>query len=57
MDEAHNLRDVEDGKTESTDESKDEKSDTEGGKMLTPYLKNILKYSEGMKFCALTATP
>ena len=56
VDEAHNLRDIEDGKDDKS-ESKSDKSDSEAGKMLTPYLKNILKYSEGMKFCALTATP
>ena len=60
VDEAHNLRDI----TDESDKDevlfaggKAEKSDTEGGKMLTPYLRYVLQYAEGMKFCALTATP
>ena len=32
-------------------------SDSAGGKILTPYLRDVLMYSEGMKFCMLTATP
>jgi len=60
IDEAHNLRDIVD--ETDTDETalaggKAEKSDTAGGKILTPYLRDVLQYSEGMKFCALTATP
>jgi hypothetical protein len=60
VDEAHNLRDIID---EGADEEaefpggKSEKGDTSGGKILTPYLRDVLQYSEGMKFCALTATP
>ena len=53
VDEAHNLRDI--AKTENT--GKEDESDTAGGKLLTPYLMDVLMYSEGMKFCALTATP
>ena len=54
VDEAHNLRDV---SKVSDEEMKDDESDTAGGKLLTPYLMDVLRYSEGMKFCALTATP
>ena len=56
VDEAHNLRDVS-KVAEEKDEIKDDESDTAGGKLLTPYLMDVLRYSEGMKFCALTATP
>jgi len=60
VDEAHNLRDIVD--ETDTEESalaggKAEKGDAAGGKILTPYLRDVLQYSEGMKFCALTATP
>ncbi len=34
-----------------------EKSDSEGGKQLTPYLRDVLRYSEGLKFVMQTATP
>jgi hypothetical protein len=56
VDEAHNLRDIieEDDKVTG---GKSEESDAAGGKILTPYLRDVLMYSEGMKFCALTATP
>jgi len=57
VDEAHNLRDVANVSKASEDEMKDDESDTAGGKLLTPYLMDVLRYSEGMKFCALTATP
>jgi len=59
VDEAHNLRDLtEEGDTEGDyTGGKAEKGDAAGGKQLTPYLRYVLKYSEGMKFCALTATP
>ena len=59
VDEAHNLRDLtEEGDTEGDyTGGKAEKGDAAGGKQLTPYLRNVLKYAEGMKFCALTATP
>jgi len=56
VDEAHNLRDVS-KVAEEKDEIKDDEGDTAGGKILTPYLMDVLRYSEGMKFCALTATP
>ncbi len=60
VDEAHNLRDLDE---EIADEEpqlaggKAEKSDSEGGKQLTPYLRDVLTYSEGMKFVMQTATP
>jgi hypothetical protein len=59
VDEAHNLRDI----AEEADDAlvdvggKAEKGDAAGGKLLTPFLRDVLMYSEGMKFCALTATP
>jgi len=56
VDEAHNLRDIS-KVAEEKDEIKDDESDTAGGKLLTPYLMDVLSYSEGMKFCVLTATP
>ena len=56
IDEAHNLRDiVEDDEVSAV--TKSEESDSAGGKILTPYLRDVLVYSEGMKFCMLTATP
>ena len=60
VDEAHNLRDVSkssDDEKEEREDMKDDDNDTAGGKLLTPYLMDVLGYSEGMKFCALTATP
>jgi len=59
IDEAHNLRDVvEESESDGAfPGGKAEKGDAAGGKLLTPYLMDVLQYSEGMKFCALTATP
>ncbi len=60
VDEAHNLRDLaEDIADEELDTpgGKTEKSDSAGGKQLTPFLRDVLQYSEGMKFVMLTATP
>jgi hypothetical protein len=60
VDEAHNLRDLsEDIADEQADlpGGRAEKSDSAGGKQLTPYLRDVLLYAEGMKFCMLTATP
>lgn len=59
IDEAHNLRDVSkvSNKKDDKDDMKEDDNDTAGGKLLTPYLMDVLRYSEGMKFCALTATP
>ena len=56
VDEAHNLRDIVEEDDKATG-GKSEESDAAGGKILTPYLRDVLMYSEGMKFCALTATP
>jgi hypothetical protein len=56
VDEAHNLRDIVEEDDKATG-GKSEESDSAGGKILTPYLRDVLMYSEGMKFCALTATP
>jgi hypothetical protein len=56
VDEAHNLRDIVEADDTATG-GKAEESDSAGGKILTPYLRDVLMYSEGMKFCALTATP
>lgn len=56
VDEAHNLRDVVET-DDTTTGGKAEDSDAAGGKILTPYLRDVLMYSEGMKFVALTATP
>ena len=57
VDEAHNLRDVSKSSEDEKEDMKDDESDSAGGKLLTPYLMDVLRYSEGMKFCALTATP
>jgi hypothetical protein len=58
VDEAHNLRDIAEGEDAVVDVGgKAEKGDAAGGKLLTPFLRDVLMYSEGMKFCALTATP
>jgi hypothetical protein len=60
VDEAHNLRDLPD---EVADEEADgpggpaEKSDAAAGKLLTPFLRKVLTYAEGMKLVLLTATP
>ncbi len=68
IDEAHNLRDAgdmrsglvtaqradEDADTQGTE---DDLSDTSGGKLLTPYLRKVLEYNEGMKLLLMTATP
>jgi hypothetical protein len=56
VDEAHNLRDIIEEDDKATG-GKSEESDSAGGKILTPYLRDVLIYSEGMKFCMLTATP
>ena len=59
VDEAHNLRDVTDeaGDDSAFPAGKTEKEDAANGKLLTPFLRDVLRFSEGMKFCALTATP
>ena len=67
VDEAHNLRDIDTEEDIERLERKLEinkkksaakqKSDADNGKLLTPYLRYVLRFSEGMKFAALTATP
>ena len=57
IDEAHNLRDVVEESDSDFPGGKTEKGDAAGGKLLTPYIRDVLQYAEGMKFCALTATP
>jgi hypothetical protein len=60
VDEAHNLRDATavDGRgPEEFAGGKDEEDDTAAGKKLTPFLKSVLYSAEGLKFCAMTATP
>jgi hypothetical protein len=60
VDEAHNLRDLADEVADEEPElpgGKAEKKDSAAGKILTPYLRDALRYSEGMKFVMLTATP
>ena len=60
VDEAHNLRDINDSndiEEEVLPGGKAERGESSSGKQLTPYLKLVLQYSEGLKFCALTATP
>ena len=57
IDEAHNLRDIAEDEPAPEVGGKAEKGDAAGGKLLTPFLRDVLMYSEGMKFCALTATP
>jgi hypothetical protein len=60
VDEAHNLRDLPD---DIADEEEDgpggatEKTDAVAGKLLTPFLRKVLMYAEGMKLVLLTATP
>ena len=71
IDEAHNLRDVlgseaagilgadskEDEEEIDTSGSEEEKKDAQAGKELTPYLKELLKSTDGMKLLLMTATP
>ena len=59
IDEAHNLRDIveDDAENEDAPGGTKELSETQAGKKLTPYLKKILQYAEGVKLLLLTATP
>jgi hypothetical protein len=60
IDEAHNLRDVLSMTGQEEDEDLDtaaEKDESQGGKELTPFLKELLKSTEGMKLLLMTATP
>lgn len=55
IDEAHNLRDTPDEIDDA--DNPDEAADAAGGKALTPYLLDLLNYSEGLKLALMTATP
>ena len=59
VDEAHNLRDINgEDDIDALEMKLDGKQvDDDNGKLLTPFLRYVLQFSEGMKFCALTATP
>jgi hypothetical protein len=59
IDEAHNLRDM---FSETEEDTKDfitdgEASDSTAGKRLTPFLRDVLKLSEGITLVLMTATP
>ena len=58
VDEAHNLRDI-DGieKEEDLDTVEDDLSESKAGKILTPFLNNVLRSVEGIKLLLMTATP
>ena len=55
IDEAHNLRDVEDDDNDDLDKAK--QSDEKEGKKLTPILKQIILVAEGLRLMLMTATP
>jgi hypothetical protein len=60
IDEAHNLREViEEGEEDASafTGGKDEKGAATEGKILTPYLLQVLRYAEGLTLCLMTATP
>ena len=65
IDEAHNLRDVattlstdtEDDEIEEEEETTGAGDDQIGGKRLTPLLKRIVKFAEGLRLLLMTATP
>jgi len=63
IDEAHNLRDVsstgvvEDEEDTDTVGTEDEKEEAKAGKLLTPYLNQLLDSTDGMKLLLMTATP
>jgi len=69
IDEAHNLRDVlgseasgilggdENDEEIDTSGSMDEQAEAKAGKELTPYLKQLLQSTDGMKLLLMTATP
>jgi hypothetical protein len=59
IDEAHNLRDVEGDlfDTEDAPGGKAAADDEASGKLLTPYLRKVLRYAEGLKLVLMTATP
>jgi hypothetical protein len=60
IDEAHNLRDIQSEKPVDNEDNpggEQEEANAKAGKMMTPYLKQVLAAAEGMKFLLLTATP
>lgn len=60
VDEAHNLRDLPGEISDSEPGSpggEAEKADAAAGKMLTPFLRDVVTYSDGMKLVLMTATP
>ena len=59
VDEAHNLRDIPDEKAEDAadDISVGDTQDSSEGKKLSPFLKEVLRESEGITLLLMTATP
>ena len=65
VDEAHNLRDIltsgrkeaATAAAEAADDTIQQDADSKGGKLLTPYLKQVLEASEGLTLLLMTATP
>jgi hypothetical protein len=61
IDEAHNLRDVVGSETTEEEEEEDidtpDKEDTAGGKELTPFLKELVASTDGIKLLLMSATP
>jgi hypothetical protein len=59
IDEAHNLRDVEGDIFDKEDApgGRADADDEASGKVLTPYLRKVLRYAEGLKLVLMTATP
>jgi hypothetical protein len=68
VDEAHNLRDIAElpdtidletvvGSDDESVGGESDEQDKNGGKILTPFLTDVIKYSEGLKLVLMTATP
>ncbi len=58
VDEAHNMRDLDDDADQTDDAGGlDERSDSAGGKKLAPYLRDVLRTCEGNKLLLMSATP
>lgn len=60
VDEAHNLRDLPEEVADTEVDApggKAEKADAAAGKILTPFLTDVVKYTEGLKLVLMTATP
>lgn len=60
VDEAHNLRDLPSDVADSEPGApggEAEKADAAAGKILTPFLRDVVNYSDGMKLVLMTATP